>query len=508
MMRTDSFWRELSEGDINFRDDLQFELKSEFVLNPNAPKNTLTQEFFIFIPNSLQIDDTSYPKEEFWIDQTNLIRYKTPTFTFNELLDPSNGLSPLYRVDKLKEQFAEPSTAASVIDEFKLFGNIVRSALRHRVSEIIAEMKGAVTPEKIELIDRQISNLHGDIKAVRERYWYLQNAFKQFSKDTLSKININHIDEFISIAIDFFLTGLLDTLREYDSHHFRKSDELLCALINGEKEHREKNSLVPKNIKGSEEQNESILYRIGILEKYMLESLLLETRRVSLIEKHGQFVGAFAAGIAMLVYMVLFVWKASEIVITSAPFIIFAVVFYILKDRLKEGIRTLFFRQAFRWFPDYSTDIIGKNGKVFGKLTESFQFIDEKDLPPGFRAIRNFDFHEELQSLKRHESIMRYKREITLYQPAQIKKARRRELTMIFRLNIHRFLEKASNALQPFFELEPSSNDIVVKELPKVYHLNILIKDSYFDAHLKKIDEIKKFRVVVDKAGIKRVEQL
>lgn len=505
MERNDSFWRELNEGNINFRDDHQFELKSEFILDPINPKNTLTQEFYIFIPSSLQINEVTYPKESFWHDETNIIRFKTPKLSFKELNNPQNGLSPFVRIDALKPYIYQSESLNKLMDELKLLGNIFRSCLRYRVSEIVADIN---EQHPAESTTEHISNLIEDLKITRLNFSILQEELRLMSNDTLFKVNIKHIDEYISLSMDFFLTGLLDIIRKHPEAKLQSYDEALCQLIKSEIEYREKNNLLPKKIKGSEERNESVLYRMGLLEKFALEALMLRVYRQSWVDKYGGVAGAFAAGIAMLLYMSLFAWKARYFAITSMPFVLMAVVFYILKDRLKEGIKKFYYAQAFRWFPDYSTVILSPNGRHLGKLNESFLFIKEDQLPPGFLAIRNFDFHEELQSLKRHETIIRYKKEVTLDPNPDMEKSRRREINTIFRMNIHHFLEKANNAMQSVLLFDPMTNAIVERQMPKVYHINIIIKDTYIGPDQKKIIDIKKFRVVVDKNGIKRVEEL
>src|SRR5262249_22367256 len=83
----DEFLEDLRSGEIHFRDKWQFELKSEFTISSAAPDTPYTQEFYFFIPNSLQINSTTYPKESFYQELTNFIRYKTPTYLFSDLGD-------------------------------------------------------------------------------------------------------------------------------------------------------------------------------------------------------------------------------------------------------------------------------------------------------------------------------------------------------------------------------------------------------------------------------------
>ena len=140
---------------------------------------------------------------------------------------------------------------------------------------------------------------------------------------------------------------------------------------------------------------------------------------------------------------------------------------------------------------------------MIGQLKENFAFIALHQLPAHFAYMRNHYFHEELQSLNRHETIIQYKRELILYQkhPNQIK--RRQGLTTIFRLNIYHFLHKASNAFQLQLLLDPLSNNPTEKLLPKIYHLNMIIRNTTDQSQ-----NVKMFRVIIDKLGIKRVESI
>src|ERR1700722_13915917 len=89
---------DVETGKIHFRDKWQFELKSDLYPFSERKEDNLVQEFYFFIPNSLQINDQTYTKVQFYQDQTNLVRLKTPRFSFNELIDPLNAESPLTRL--------------------------------------------------------------------------------------------------------------------------------------------------------------------------------------------------------------------------------------------------------------------------------------------------------------------------------------------------------------------------------------------------------------------------
>jgi hypothetical protein len=504
----EDFWSELHEGEIHARDSLQFELKSEFLIHQHLTQNVYKQEVFIFIPSQLQINPQSYSKQQFYLDQTNLFRYRTPSLTLPDLLDPHYTPSPLYRLKNLILETESPFSFSIASGELKLFGTIFRAVIRERIYKIIQQSE----QQPPESLDNQVHAIHflcNEITQICQQFRHLQCLAVTRLEDPQFNRHFRYVDEVISLTTERYLLLLIKHLRSLNAVAYQSIDKFICQLVVEEKLYRKKHQLGPKTSKKLFFFNEATLYREGLLNRFILEALMLKSYRFSLEEKHSNILGATAAGIAMLVYMSLFAWKSSYFVINSFPFIAFAVAFYVLKDRLKEGLKQLYYKQAFRWFPDYSTEIRNSKKVKVGHLRENFAFIDPTQLPPGFLYLRNHHFHEELPSLQRHETIIQYKREVVLPSyPETEGKGRRRELTAIFRLNIYRFLQKASDAFEPHLALDPATQEVTEQLLPKVYHLNIIIRNTYLQSNLEQKSEIKTFRVVVDKVGIKRVEHI
>jgi hypothetical protein len=496
----DYFWSELRESGIHVRDQWQFELKSEFMINPTLVKNIYKQEFFLFIPSPLQINSETLTKSQFFSDQTNLIRYKTPRMSLSELVDPTLSTSPLNRLLLFIQSRSIPEKI--VTDELQLLGNIFKAALRDHVFHISQSLKKE-KDHNSNFCSTTVLELSQQVQTVSSFFREIKNKLIEGSSEQILHA-CNYVDEFISTTIDEYFLILLNQLAKNNEKYF-DAEKTLKEHLKQEMEYRKLHELESKAPKG--QIDESILYRQGLLNRFMLEALMLKSYRSSLEEKHGNILGSVAAGIAMFVYMILFAWKISVFVINSFPFIMFAVLFYILKDRIKEGLKKIYYKKASRWFPDYSTEIKTQNEKKIGHLKENFAFIDSSQLPPDFLNIRNLHFHEELQDLNRHESIIHYKREVSLYYQPGHMTGRRKELTTIFRLHIQRFLQKASNALQSNLTLN-LADEVQERLLPKIYHLNIIIKNTYQQQDLTFKSEIETFRVVIDKMGIKRVEQL
>lgn len=490
------FWQELSPGDLTARDKLQFELKSDITIRSYTQNTVFKQEYFLFIPQSLQINKETYSRDQFYQDETNLIRFKTPTFTFQEILHSTR--SPLNRIPQLCE-FPElyKSQAHLVIDEVRLFGNIFRSTLRNRIQELFYEIDRH--EESSFSLLHQLMQLYNELKEVRSLYWKVQTEFCKTGANDQIVMNFRYVDEFISQTIQDYLTVLLKNVRDLQLHEFKEIDLKYCELILQELEHYKSFEQV---------KEETRLHRQSILNKFVLESLILKSNRIAVQEKHSHVFGAIAAGIAMSIYMLLFAWKSPDLVFNSMPFLLLAIVLYVLKDRVKEGLKIYYSRKAFRWFPDYKTQIFDFDNRIIGHLTESFGFINRKDVSTDFLNMRNQDWSEEVEEIDYQESVIQYKREVTLYPNPHFEKARRSELNTFFRLNIHRFLEKASDPLALRFELNPNSLEITSKLLPKIYYIYVILYQYYEGQMEKQQPEIKKFRLVVNKKGINRVEQI
>ena len=496
------------QGEILFRDDLQFELKSEFFPVESLKKNRHTQEFFLFIPKALGVDSTTYPKEQFFRDQTNLIRFKTPQFSFKELLNSANDCSPLSRLRLLMENRTEKSEP-EIQEELKLLGNIVRSLIRDSVKELVIALYQVPETRTFDDFNHLVISFIRELELFRSTYAKLEENLPSEEDGGVLREHFFYVDEFISNAVNYYLTGLLEKVRNHGFDEIKPSDDALCDLLVVEgkiqQERRSRHAVAEEE---DEEQKEFILYRRGLLNKFVLDTLLLSVDREAVMTRHANLIGSLAAALAMLFYLLLFIWQGELFVINSAPFVIITVLLYVVKDRIKEGLKVLYSQKALRWFSDYRTEIRSPSSeKTIGCLKEWFSFVREADLPREVRYVRNKEFHTELQMFKRPESVVYYKKQLTLYADGD-QHRRRCELNNIFRFNIHRFLEKASNARGYYRAVDPDTRQISGYWLPKVYHLNIIMRNTMMTEEGKKKVEMKKFRLVLDKHGIKRVERV
>ncbi len=488
------FFEELAEGEIDVRDKYQFELKSLYRPIKARGDSSYTTEFYLFIPQALQINPDTYNAKQFYRDQTTLIRYKTPLLSFQQLIE-DDPRSPLL---VFKEKITEKKDQNELLHELKLFANIVRSRLRDRTNEILTKRgdQGAV----LELCDQ--------VEQIKER---MRLFFSEVSKEALFeplKCEWDYIDEYISLMIEHYLTNLLEYLRN-EKLSSSDVDARLCQMINAEEKFRSRKGLSSHFSSESAEENSRAIYRLSLLNKYIFDVLFLKIMRKEPRRRFREISAMVAAGIAMLIYLVLLAWRGSSLLIDSTAFIALAVILYILKDRLKEGIRHLSTRIASKLYPDYTTEILSpdKFNKI-GRLMEYFSFISDERIPSEIVKIRESHFHDELERIRRQETVIYFKKMVEIYPQAIKENYRLREVNDIFRFNLSQFLLKASDAKSSYPHLDPTTNQLETIDCEKLYHVNIIMRKSYTAKGDKRRIEFDKFRIILNKEGIEGVRKI
>ena len=491
------FWDDLDTGEVFIRDKWQIALKSDFFPHNNGKPSVYIQEFYLFIPNSLQINANTYSKESFYLDQTNLIRYKTPEFTFEDLLNPRNTDSPLTRLNSICKKADAPGNREAFTDELKVLANVVRSTLRQEVRKLV-DILGKKNKEMTkENFPERVLRLCDDISKLRDRYVISQKKCLDNWHDPLFYRQMLYVDEFMSDSISHYLTGLLENMRLSGYDDLKEADHEICTLLLKEKQLSDKLLNNGNKALGNSEEGENILYRYSLLNKFVLEPLQLTINRFSLNQQYQHWIAGTSAGVAMAIYFLLFILLGNVFVINSVPFVLLAVLFYVLKDRIKEWLRTYSYLHASRWFPDYTT-IISSHDETekVGMIKESFSFIDPPQLSSELNTLRNAEYHSVLETVQRPENVLFYKRVVEINPLSSGN--RYHGINLIFRFNIHHFLRKASDPYEIHLAIDPQTKKLISIKLPKVYHLNLIIRSTTVDNRTSRV-EFKKLRIVIDK---------
>ncbi|MCB1149347.1 MAG: hypothetical protein KDK48_04210, partial [Chlamydiia bacterium] len=394
---------ELEGYDVYFRDRLQFELKSDFLPDPSQKENRYTQEFYIFIPQALQVNKESYTRAQFYRDETNLIRFKTPVFTLGEIADLEFTLSPLAHIWNLRDEAQSPKNESTLIKELKLLANVIRSSVRTRtqfLNHLLDDHKNEKVEEELKRFIDELQTLNQNFLKVK------RNILDKWSSEEVAG-NFKYVGEFLKQIYDQYLLQLLSHIQELGlSDPDKRLKEFIFSL-----------SKTENSEKVAAHKGENLIYKKSLLNKYVLDALRLNINRFQPSEKYSGLIGSIAAGFAMLIYVIFFIIFGHVWVINSEPFLLATVVVYILKDRIKDGLKNITSHERLGWFSDYTTEIRSPDEKhVLGVLKEKFDFIRHKEVPADIRMIRDREFHSVMESFNRPETVIYYKKNITIFE--------------------------------------------------------------------------------------------
>ncbi len=514
MEMSKDLWEDFDTGEVYIRDRWQFELKSEFFPRSTLSTSQYVQEFYLFIPSSLQINPNTYPKHQFYFDQTNFIRYKTPRFTFDELFDLNNQASPFTRLFSLPVKADNSSEYEHLEDELKLFANVVRSSLRDEIKSLISKITSTNSEIDPDL-EMQVTDLCKNLNQVYQVYDQIKLKYLNVITSPFFVQQVTYTREFIDGIISHYLTRLLESVRLKNQKGMANIDDMLCSFLINQNFFESNLSLNSISNRANKIQGEQFLYKSSLLNKFVLDALQLTTNRFSMDQRYHHWISSLSAGVAMLLYFSLYVWLGGVFIINSAPFIFLTVIIYVLKNQIEDWLNTVSYLHASRLFSDYTTVIQSLDRKnTLGKIQEFVTFIRPEQLSEELRDIRNTESHTTLEGLQRTENVLFYKRIIEINNT--ICNTRRHGFNIIFRFNIHQFLHKASDPLETHLILDPITRKLLHIHLPKVYHLNLIIKTteasvavpSRGNEVIKPRVEFKVLRIIIDKNGIKRIEQL
>ncbi|MBI2341880.1 MAG: hypothetical protein HYU98_04025 [Deltaproteobacteria bacterium] len=369
------------EGKLAAHDRYHFELKLGYTLKPAVSTNKYNLEIYFFIPKSLGIHRASYCKKDFFSDLQSYIRFKTPTFSFDNLTDIDNPLSPLTRITKLLNTTCDRK---KLIAELKLYACTVRVALRNSVQA----MRKCIRKDEKETLKPLLTSTCLGLSKCLTNFRDIRAKFWLPSVDEDVRTAFRHVDEFLGIAIDGLLNSLHNAIVDSNLDEVLKN-ELNCIitpLISGEFEYRKTHNYAVYTIEG---ENELFLYRKGILKKIVTSILFLDTYTHEAGTIVKDIIFATAAGLAMVIFVVVSFWAGHRWSNTSMPFALALVLGYVVKDRIKDWFKLIFSNKMLRWFSDYKTRIKdpATDDKI-GVCRHVFAFLYEKSVPHDVMTLR------------------------------------------------------------------------------------------------------------------------
>lgn len=502
---------------IGVHDRNQFEMKLDYTVHPDRRVNRYRTDIWFFVPKSLGIGPDTYERQDFYADTQTYIRFKTPRYTFRSLIDPQNKRSPLARIRKLATRHQnDPRSAEAVsrlIYELRLLGAALRAESRDQAGMIGARLERALSTRDVESLDvsdarslweRMLDEVGPVLTALREVRPALVAA--GFQEEVIEAHE--YVDEFVSITLEAHLARIIKLTR-LDPRLMKLMEGPYAttrARVASERRHRERAGY-PTLIR-RDSTNQEYIYRRGVLKKFVTGVLFLNVRVEQEGRRLAQFIAAVAAGVAMLVAIVATILTQRHYAMDSVAFVTIAVLTYMVKDRLKDGLRLYFFDKLGGTLADHRVRVIDPGTRrEIGECRESMTFVRPESVPADVVRMRNRTSLSVIESEGKPENVIRYRKDVMIYTERVLGEKRRlTDINDIIRFNILRFLVHMDDPIVPLHYYDTDEDEIVELEGTKVYHLNVVY--GFSTEPRKPPETLQRLRVVMDKRGIRTLHAM
>ena len=497
-----------AEGDLERHDRYTFEAKIDYVPDPAVRRNTYLLSFYFFVPGSLKINRQTYSKAEFYNDIYTYIRFRTPRFSLEELLDPENDGSPLSRLERTLERLEagarpEPSYR-ELAYELRLLATVHKTAFKAELRPIVSAFESRVgksretveqTDRLIELSDELLRRLSG-MRSTLERY-----PIPRELEETHA-----FACDYIGIVMQDGFTLLLDRYRKDGGKRAKSVAERLVSRIEREIGRRTANG--SPLVRSIQSDNEDFTYWEGILKRYFQSVLFLEVKDRRQAETALQVFYAIAAGVAMLLSLLLGFWIGRVFREESVGFTFALVLAYILRDRIKDRIR-LYSNHLIRMlFHDRKFTISDpSSSEPIGTITEHMRFASVREVPEVVLKARTAGNISLIEAQGKREEIIVYEKAVSLDTGRMDARGGREAVHDIIRFNVRNLVQYADDPVRYERVWDSASNRIRRVACSKVYHLNLIIKIEAPSGTTKERVAFKHVRVILNQDGILRVSE-
>ncbi len=463
-------------------------------------------DMYFFVPQSLQINKEKYNKNQFYTDLNNKIRFKTPQMSIKGILEKKNNLSPLNvikeNLEKLEFGDNRISIVKTITRELKLLASIVKTTLKDEYEFLVEYCKFHSKPEDISAtVQRDLEKL----EIFKEEMRTIARRLAKVQVPIELKDAFRYSGEYISLQLERWSNYILFRL---DKQLHPNIKGLIINFIEGEQSYRASLNSNLIILEGS--NNEEFSYFEGITKKYVQSVLYLIKKKRDPQSSSLQLFYSIAAGFAMFMSLFLGFLLLAHFEEDSFPFIIGAIIIYMLKDRIKDAIKGMSQKAASFLFPDRRIDIVdGFYGEKIGESKEKVNFTDHDKIPSEILMIRQSSNKDSIETEGKPEECILFRKKIDLYKKTIDKlHTRRKDISDITRFNIHNFLRYADDPQEQVLFWNSSEHELKFTQIYKEYHVNIVIKMTTFQEKSNINVYYKKYRVVLDQQGIKRVKEL
>ena len=461
----------------------QFEITTDYMIQDKG-KNKIeyTIGIYLFIPQNLGIDASTYTQERFYRDRISYVRLWAPERDVTTIA--SQFMALILRIDT---RLDTGKKLGSLSGELKMLITSYTRALREATHAILAaETMDTDAITRLLETAREMEDVEKAILALREKTTRDKSIFL-----------FESAPEYLSLTTQHFLLKLNLRLRR-DGETYREPINAVLAQINRELRFCKENAF--PIISNDDDTNEHVIYRYSVFKKFFFRVLYLQQERKEDGARIKEFYYAIAAGISMIFTTIVVFVSQKEYGNFTLSFFMALVISYMFKDRLKEAYRAYFDKKLHLKTYDYKEKIYNRSQrkKILAFIQERMRFVKKSDLETAVVETRLQGVPNRLSTWYLGEAILKYEKHIRLYNK-NLQEYHHNAISglhNIMRFDLSSFLHKMDSRKVPLYRVnrERLFGD-------KVYHVNVVV--SFVS---KQETFHRKARIILTKKGIKRIE--
>ena len=476
-------------------DRFSIEFKMGFRTRPRQRSGDFSVYMWIFLPNSLDINPSTYPKSKFYSDVKSNVRLITPKFALHEIA--AGEALPLRRLEAAFTALAaSPSreTTAEYEYRIKMFAAIVKSALRDEINCIRRNRRGAETTALCRSYMRSIARITGE-------FHRLHTLLETPDIPEETRNCYRFVDEFLC---DIIARHTLALLRHLEAQQERRPGivrELAATIRKGERYGTRMGYEILRD--DDPRRNRALVFRSGVLKKYVESALFLKApkKRDGVVVE--QLYYSIAAGLSMIFATVVSFSFQQRFGNFTTPLFIALVVSYMLKDRIKDLMRYYFaHRIGSSYFDNKATMRIKE--QPIGWIKEGVDFLSEQKVPPQVMSLRSRSPLLQAENRISDEKIILYRKSVHIDRSKLDRHSvyATDGINDIIRLHVSNFIRKMDDPQVTLYTLGPNDRPEAVV-CDKVYFLNVVLQYRYDERIV-----YKRFRIAMTRAGSDSIDEL
>ena len=418
---------------------------------------------WLFVPSSLNINVSTYSKEQFYQDVKSNIRLKTPQFSLHQLAD-AEALT-VRNLSMSVQKYMETLNSACIQDlEFhvKMYVAIYKSALRDETKALQVVKESVFNPEAWK------AHLAAMRRVVRHYREIMRNSSENSSE---VEAIFQYGDEYLSHLTEVYAVRLMRSLASMSVVAFEDIRQEIKALIVEEHQYKIDQGYAHFS-QDSVAESRDMFQHQHILKKYIESALYLKSDSEPDGVAAREITLSFAAGLAMLVSMLIALPFQKHLGQYPELIFIILIVAYMFKDRIKEYARQRMAHRLKSRFFDLKNKVYFR-GKEVVHIKEGMDFIDDRKTPEEVLQSRG---RSDLENRIPLEQIILYRKQVEIDNDllGQRYEYHYDGINDITRIHLQHFTTKMDDPETNVAML--TGDDVQTMSIPRVYNLHIVLQ--------------------------------